>query len=148
MQQDEFGDVRNAPELKSYGSLAGEATMEFDKVSESYSADGMGVDFRAHCQQCGVPSRIQVTWDEFIMGMNKHIPVDPATRQQWIPNPQRGGFMPPVVCQSCHAPVQIVITPQECGRHLRNGRDANRVSEGYIRQRSAQLAQALQGYQR
>ena len=148
MGTDEFNDVRNSPEVRGYGSLAGEATTKFDKVGESYSPDGSGMVFEVHCQHCGIPAAISVTWDEFIMGMSKHLPLDPETNEQWIANPQRGGFMPPVRCLSCQRPVQIIITPQECQRHLRNGQDANRVNPQYVRQRMGQLAQSGQGYQR
>jgi len=145
--QDDFSDVRNSPELRSYGSLGGEGTGELDKVTESFAPDGSGMVFRVHCQFCGVPAAITVSWDEFIFGANKHIPVDPETRQPWTANPARGGFMPPIAC-ACKRPVQIVITPQECQRHLRNGQDANRVSADYVRQRSVQLAQSAGRYQR
>jgi hypothetical protein len=137
-EEDPFADVR--------GDIRGNlGIMEGLGASDHYAArervTGAGVAYMIHCDNCGQPAEVEVTWNEFIYGMNRLLPPN------WRHEAKFGGFHPNMGCRTCGALLLMILKPDECARQLKAGTMANKVTEEQVRSANQQLRQQLLAHQ-
>lgn len=142
-EKDEFADVRNSRDVRSFGMLEGEAVGDLERVTEK--ATPQGVLFRLRCQQCGAPNDVFVSWQEMIMGAAEQIPFSRQLSRQWTHG--YGMFLAPQGCTNCKR-VLMGVTPDECWRHLGSAEKKGFLQRGYAQAAVAQLQQRAGQYQR
>jgi len=142
-EKDEFADVRNSRDVRSFGLLEGEAVGDLERITEKPTPQG--IIFRLRCQQCGTPNDVAVSWQEFIMGAAEQVPFSRALGRQWTHG--MGMFLAPQGCTSCKR-VLMGVTPDECRRHLGMAERKGFLQAGYSQAAIAQLRQRTGQYQR
>lgn len=141
-EKDHFADVRGSKDFRGFGMLEGEALGDLERVTETPVPQG--VVFRLHCQQCGAPAEVLVSWQEFVMGAAEQVPFSRALNRQWTYD--RGMFLAPHGCGNCKR-VLMGVTPDECRRHLGKAEQKGYIKPGYAQAAVAQLRQRAGQYQ-
>jgi hypothetical protein len=148
MAEDYFADVRGSKDVRGHGVLDGDAIHEQSTATVAMSPDHKGMTYACACQDCGRPHHIHVTWMEFLYGGMKQIPVDPYTRRPWIYEANYGGFHPNVGCTGCGKAIMLIVTPDECDRHVKAGLSAGVITPDQVNQVRGQLAAQANAYKR
>jgi hypothetical protein len=146
--EDYFADVRGSKEVRGHGVLDGDAIHEQNSASVTMSKDNTGMDYSCSCQDCGRPHHIQVTWLEFLYGSMRRIPFDPYSKRPWVYEQTYGGFHPNVGCTGCGRAIMLIITPDECERHIKSGLAAGVITPDQVNQVRSQLAAQANAYKR
>ena len=147
-EEDYFADVRGSNEMRGYGALDGDAVRSHSKANESRAPDNSGIIYSCNCQQCGAPHQLSVSWLEFIYGGGGFKPVHPEDHRPWEYARQHGGFHPNVGCLKCGTAILLIITPDECNRHLKSALAAGLVRPDQIQKIQTQLAQQAATHRR
>ena len=128
-------------EVKGYGSLGGEGVDHLNSVRSSVAAEG--VQNKMRCGRCGKGLLVTIPWSELIWMSMRQRPINGSWRYEGF----SGTFMPNVTC-TCGEPVALGITPDECGRHLRAGEAAGKITAEQVGTYAQQIRQQIAGPQR
>lgn len=125
-------------EVRGYGSLGGEGVEHHNTVKTNIVNEGVANKIR--CDRCGKGLLVTIPWAELIYMAQGTLPVNGS----WKHEPFHGCFVPNSTCP-CGDPVRLGITPDECGRHLKAGIAAGKITgqqvQGYAQQIAAQSGQ-------
>ena len=138
MSHDDFSDIRGV--IAGFGSLGGMGADAHHSAQQSRAADGSGIEYKMHCDNCGAPANVTVTWDEFIYGVARQVPPG------WKYSSEHGALYPNVGCPVCRALLMLTLYPDECARHLKAGEQEGRVSAAYIQNALNALRARAQGH--
>ncbi len=118
---------------RGYGSLGGDGVDHHDKVATKVVNEG--IENKMHCDRCGRPLLVTIPWAELIFMGNHVLPTNGA----WRHEPAFGCFMPTTGCPRCGDQVRLGITPDECGRHVKAGVAAGKITGAAVAQYSQQI---------
>jgi hypothetical protein len=138
-ERDHFDDVRHLVNSGT-GVLSGDGADEQYRAAPSREPGGIG--YQCRCDNCGLTSKITISWDEFIIGANQQLPPN------WQYQPRFGAMTPNVGCGQCRAMVPLMITPDDCAKQVRVGVNSGQLDPAYVAQANQQIQARAGGHRR
>jgi hypothetical protein len=135
--EDHFADIRHQINSGT-GVLSGEGADLHYQATPSREQGGIG--YQCRCDNCGMTSKITISWDEFIIGSCQQLPPG------WTPQPRFGAFTPNIGCGQCRALIPLMLTPDECGKQVRAGVNSGQLDPNYVAQANQQIRGRAAGH--
>lgn len=122
MSNDNFDDVRHEVDRMGYGTLGGEGAEHHNSVKTKIVDEGVSSQLR--CDHCGRMLVVTAPWTELIIMSQGALPPN----NSWKHDAHNGCFLPNATCPHCKDEIRLGITPDECGRHLKSGVAAGKIT--------------------
>ena len=120
-------------EAAGLGILSGDAIRAHDSARVRPNPNRLGIDIVAACPHCGRENTVTVEWSELVIVSLG------VTPQGWQYDAEHGMWQPKLGCPSCRRQVNVGLTPDECGKHVRAGIAARSITQQQVQGLVAQV---------